>query len=354
MQGTIKDDGSRRAGPREYRVQFKSSLRLTLADRRSKAGGPSLFAAGWTENHFSNGICRTIRAVTRRILRGLGIGGLAAVLLVVLAGKVNAYIMPNEQIRLGYNTANKSLGGYLSGRKQHSIRGQLNFSRGRRDLNGYYLMAYHSPWWAEGNFNEGDNIEWIYDNLENQYTFLDVTLYKLIGGNYLLGPPCYPSWHGFRDFYWEKDSAKKVIYFPEDKVSPQWMDICGKFSFFGEPAEPGDQLSAYIGEMIVGQHIVSDEGWYNLRIFRDSSLTAYIDGAMPGDMMTFAAWSQRTGKIYPVEILLGVPTWTFHGDSIRVDVNTIPEPSSIVLFGFVALKVLLFRRVYHRVQVRHV
>jgi hypothetical protein len=341
MQGTVKDDGSSRAGPREYR--------LTLADGHSKASASILFTASWIENRFSSGIRRTIRAVTARFLRNLGIGGLAVVVSVGLVDKVTADVVPPGHINYRYQSIDIRLAGGLSWQRNYALRGRLNISRGRRDLTGYHLMAYHSSWWAEGNFNEGENIEWIYENLENQYRFLDVTLYKLLGGNYILGPPTDPHWHGFRDYYWEEDSGKGIIVLSEDKVSPEWIDIWGEFYFFGEPAEPDDQLIAYIDNIIVGQHIVSDEGRYNLRIFKDNPLTAYIDGAVPGYLMTFAAWHQGTGKMYPVEILQGVPMWTFHGDSIRVDINTVPEPSSIALFGFVALGVLLFRRKTHRV-----
>jgi hypothetical protein len=270
--------------------------------------------------------------------------GLAAVASISLVDKVDARVVPDKQIDYGYRIIDGTSDEWSRQQRQYSLNGQLSFSRGGRDLTGYYLMAYHSQWWAQGNFNEGDNIEWVYENLENQYTFLDVTLYKLLGGNYLLGPPTNPSWHGFRDFYWAKDLQRQTVALPEDEVSPQWIDFWGTFSFFGEPAEPGDQLSAHIGSAIVGEHVVGNEGWYELRIFVDRSLTDYINGVTPGDMMTFAASHRRTGKMYPVEILRGAPTWTYHGDTIRVDMNAVPEPSSIALFGLAALGVSVFRR----------
>ncbi|MGD8501584.1 MAG: PEP-CTERM sorting domain-containing protein, partial [Phycisphaerales bacterium] len=279
-----------------------------------------------------------------RSLRTFAISGLAAVASISLVDKVDARVVSGKQIDYGYRIIDGTLDEWSRQQKQYSLNGQLSFSRGGRDLTGYYLMAYHSQWWAQGNFNEGENIEWIYENLENQYNFLDVTLYKLLGGNYLLGPPTNPSWHGFRDFYWAKDLARQTITLPEDKVSPQWIDFWGTFSFFGEPAEPGDQLSAHVGNVIVGEHVVSDEGWYELRIFVDRSLTAYINGAVLGDMMTFVASDRRTGKMYPVEILRGAPRWTYHGGRIRVDINAVPEPSSIGLFGLAVLGVLLHRR----------
>lgn len=343
MQGIITDDGSRTAASWEYRIQFKNSPPLTPADVYSRAGVSILFKKSWIEHHFLSKICRAFWVAAELFLRKCGISALAAIASFGLMDKVNANIVPHTRINYECHTADNILDGCSSGQKYYSLKGQLNFSRGKRDLIGYYLMAYHFPWGTRGNFNEGDNIEWLYDYLESQYEFLDDALYKLLGNNYFLGPLYDPWWHGFSDFYWAKDLEKKIIVLPEDKISPQWIELWGKFYFFDEPAQPGDLLSAYIGNIIVGQHIVSDKGWYNLRIFRDSPLTAYIDGAMPGDIMTFAAL-RSTGEMYPVEILSGIPRWTYHGNRIRVDLNAVPEPSSIILFAVAALVISVFRR----------
>ncbi len=79
MQGTITDEGSRQAGsqisainealaekvgPQKYRIWFKNSTRLTLAEGYLKVGVPNLFIASWIENHFSNEINHAVRVVT--------------------------------------------------------------------------------------------------------------------------------------------------------------------------------------------------------------------------------------------------------------------------------------------------
>ena len=79
MQGTITDESSRqtgaqtiainealaeKVGPQKFRIWFKNSTRLTLADGYLKIGVPNLFIASWIENHFSNEISQAVQAVT--------------------------------------------------------------------------------------------------------------------------------------------------------------------------------------------------------------------------------------------------------------------------------------------------
>jgi chromosomal replication initiator protein len=71
MQGTITDEISaindtiaEKVGPQKFRIWFKNSVRLTLADGYLKVGVPNLFIASWIENHFTNEISQAVRAVT--------------------------------------------------------------------------------------------------------------------------------------------------------------------------------------------------------------------------------------------------------------------------------------------------
>ena len=79
MQGTITDECSRTAGSQiseinesladkvgaqKYRIWFKNSTRLTLADEYLKIGVPNLFIASWIEGHFSNEITQAVKDVT--------------------------------------------------------------------------------------------------------------------------------------------------------------------------------------------------------------------------------------------------------------------------------------------------
>ena len=71
MQGTITDEISaindtiaEKVGPQKFRIWFKNSVRLTLADGYLKVGVPNLFIASWIENHFTNEISQAVRDVT--------------------------------------------------------------------------------------------------------------------------------------------------------------------------------------------------------------------------------------------------------------------------------------------------
>ena len=51
-------------GPQKFRIWFKNSTRMTLADGYLKVGVPNLFIASWIENHFLSEIDRAVQAVT--------------------------------------------------------------------------------------------------------------------------------------------------------------------------------------------------------------------------------------------------------------------------------------------------
>ena len=79
MQSTITDESSRTAasqisainealaekvGSKKFRIWFKNSTNMTLADGYLKVGVPNLFIASWIENHFLNEITQVVRTVT--------------------------------------------------------------------------------------------------------------------------------------------------------------------------------------------------------------------------------------------------------------------------------------------------
>jgi len=71
MQATITDEISAvsnaiagRIGQQKFRVWFKNSLRLTMADDYLKVGVPNLFIGGWIEDHFSDDISKAVQLVT--------------------------------------------------------------------------------------------------------------------------------------------------------------------------------------------------------------------------------------------------------------------------------------------------
>ena len=79
MQDIITDENSRtvasqiseinevlseQVGPQKFRIWFKNSTNMTLADGYLKVGVPNLFIASWIENHFLKEITRAVRTVT--------------------------------------------------------------------------------------------------------------------------------------------------------------------------------------------------------------------------------------------------------------------------------------------------
>ena len=71
MQSTITDEISAinqaiadKVGSQKYRIWFKNSTSMTLADGYIKMGVPNFFIASWIENHFSSQIIRAAKEVT--------------------------------------------------------------------------------------------------------------------------------------------------------------------------------------------------------------------------------------------------------------------------------------------------
>lgn len=261
-------------------------------------------------NKSSKLIHRIVWFDTTIISRTLRISALALLIILFIAQRADA--VPISGSHIGYEWQ------------------EISSFRAGRSLSEYDTNFYYYPWWVHSYFNEGDNIEWIYIYLEGRYMFLDDTLYRLLGGSYSPGTIGYP-WR--RDFeYYSRPATQDIV--------TQWVDFWGRFTFFKEPAQPGDRLFAYIGDMPMAIYTVSEEGWYVIRIYADDPSTDVKEGAVAGDIITFTAQRTGTELIYPTETLPELPRWTFHTDRIRVDINAIPEPSAIALFGLVALRIL--------------
>ena len=60
----INEALSEQVGPQKFRIWFKNSTNMTLADGYLKVGVPNLFIASWIENHFLEEITRAVRTVT--------------------------------------------------------------------------------------------------------------------------------------------------------------------------------------------------------------------------------------------------------------------------------------------------
>ncbi|MBW8002487.1 MAG: chromosomal replication initiator protein DnaA [Planctomycetes bacterium] len=71
MQSTVTDEISainkaltEKIGSQKFRIWFKNSTRMTLADGYLKIGVPNPFIASWIENHFENDITHAVKEVT--------------------------------------------------------------------------------------------------------------------------------------------------------------------------------------------------------------------------------------------------------------------------------------------------
>lgn len=71
MQGTVTDEIgainealAEKVGQQKFKIWFKNSTRLALADGYLKIGVPNLFIATWLENHFLNDIRQAVRTAT--------------------------------------------------------------------------------------------------------------------------------------------------------------------------------------------------------------------------------------------------------------------------------------------------
>ena len=99
--------------------------------------------------------------------------------------------------------------------------------------------------------------------------------------------------------------------------STEWVNFySGNTTLDGEPVPVGSCIEAYAGAVKIGYYVVDSAGEYGfLAAYRDDPTTTPKDGASPGDAITF------TINGYGAAIVGGTlhPTWTFHGDTIQVD-----------------------------------
>jgi len=158
------------------------------------------------------------RAVTHRLLRGLGIGGLAIVASLGLAGRVRAT----------------------------------------------YLHSDHAPAYAEC-YNAGDYIdrEWYYLLDEGQYHYLDRGQYDLMGElGYLLGHPCYPK-------LYERDLDQAVGF--TNRVNTGWFSLrvgqvpISEYAVWSSYFNAGDYIDRRRYYFLdKGQYLYLDREQYNL------------------------------------------------------------------------------------------
>ncbi len=268
MEGSIKDVGFHGTGIRKYWKSFGNWLRNRLGERNLIPVAPSLFAVLFFRDHLLRKFHRSIKFTATVSFKKRSILFFVGFFLILPAEKGRA-------VPIRENNLNCTL---------YSIES----SRMVWDLYGYSMVGLPCTNRVCGSFNEGDNIEWIYYALENQYAFLDDTLYRITGGCYLLGSVCYPFWHGFRYYYCPGYPGREIIY------------ISGKSA-------------------------------------------ACIDNVESGDINSLEALDRETRRGNALTDLNKMPGQTFPV-VYDTETQTVPELSSLTLFGLAALQILRLKR----------
>lgn len=310
MRDTIKDEGSRSVGERRYGKKSQNQLRYIPGEESYNPVAPG-FCAGKNFNHnLQSTILRTILSeFAKTKVKSIAFASAALVLLCIHA---NVEAVPVFDTDIADKWP-----------------GIISYGPGRNSFEDNSL-ANRYPWWIHDDLKEVDNIEWI-PSLDFKYKFTENLLYRFVGGSYEPGSIGWP--------HFEHYPAIPVIY-----TTREYVDFWGRFNISNKPAEKGDILSTFIEDYYAGQYIVTEPGWYVVRIYRDELSTSQRDGAVPGDYITFEATEFDTGRVHSVQTTIGIPIWTHHKDRIRVDLYAAPEPSTIVLFSIAALGFLRMKK----------
>ena len=274
MEGSGKDVGSRLTGIVRFGIPSRKSLRNRLGERYFIPVAPGLFAVPFFANNFFKQILRSIQVVVPLLFARHRIIFFAVLIFICPAGEVNA--VPVYQKHRG------------------PLRYSVQSAGACGDSYGYNCVDLSCPWWANSNLNEAGSIEWIYNRLENQYSFLDCTFYGISGGNYLLRPVCYPGGLGLRYYYRLKYPGGNIFYVTN--------------------------VTAYIS-------------------------TIYVKPRGPYDTVTQTIPFGGIGPEYPPARLREIPVWVVPICCKNMETEAIPELSSLMLFGFAALQILMIRRI---------
>lgn len=116
-------------------------------------------------------------------------------------------------------------------------------------------------------------------------------------------------------------------HFPAAAVTSKSMAVYGTLTIDGLPARAGDEVAAICpGNIVCGQYTVSMTGAYGfMSIYGDDSGTPAVEGAKPGDPLTFRIWDAGTGLERDAQATLaggsGSPVWLADLEIVRIDLS---------------------------------
>lgn len=331
MPSTIKDDKGAIAP-----VEFAELQKHTITLRN-----PSEFTTGIRQPNV------TACTIKEFLLRKFIIGGLAALVSIGLAGRVDARYV---NLDCAYPTYVKcrdasrflDLNAFVDGMY---IGGTRQFITGR--YGGWY-----------GHLNAGDYIDkWWYSYLdEGQYYYLDRGQYKLLGGlSYLLGHPSYPK-------LYERRSEQAVGF--TNRRGAGWFGACWKFQVVSKPVWLSNEIGAsfsnvcieYAGPLPVSRYVVR-RSCFNPGDYIDKWRYYYLDKGRYRILdeiqykwlggMAYLFESPSIGNWYtygsPYSYDFHCLPKNFKKENITANISSIPEPATIGLLGLGGLWVLTLR-----------
>lgn len=262
MEGSSKDVASLLTGTGIFGISLRKSLRNRLGERYLFPVAPGLFAVPFFINHFLKQLLRSFRIIVPLLSARQRIILSASLILICLAGKVDAVPVY---------------------RQYHSTP-QYGFQSG----------GAHYQWWTYSSLDEADNIEGIYNRLENQYSLLERTYYPMAGNDYLLRDVGYPGGLGLRYYYRLKYPGGNIFFVTN--------------------------VTAYTSSI-------------------------YVKPRGPFDAVKRTVPFGGFGPEYPPVRLREIPIWVVPGCCKNMETEAVPELSSFMLLGSAALQILILRRI---------
>jgi hypothetical protein len=97
---------------------------------------------------------------------------------------------------------------------------------------------------------------------------------------------------------YDPTTDNRLPHFPTPSGTNDWEDYYGNLIVASSPAEVGDEVAVYAGDLIVGKYVVDTEGLYGfLHVYGESSPGAG-DGASSGSPLVFKIWDKSTMTEY--------------------------------------------------------